>query len=84
MVNFLNTCFGTITLSSNRYDLIEYLQSLALQPDNIWIRALVVRTAQQTIGVQLATQQLRVLRVLQERGWARHQENKRVTVLGVS
>ena len=48
------------------------------------MRAKVVRAAQQTIGVNLATQQLRVLRVLQEKGWLLDQEHKKVTVLGVS
>ena len=48
---------------------IEYLQCRAMQLDNIWIRAQVVKTAQLTIGVKLATQQLRAHRVLQEKGW---------------
>ena len=48
------------------------------------MRVRVVRIAQQTIGVKLATQQLRVLRVLQEKGWLLDQEHKKVTVLGVS
>ena len=63
---------------------IEYLQCRAMQLDNIWIRAQVVKTAQLTIGVKLATQQLRAHRVLQEKGWPLDQEHKKVTVLGVS
>ena len=62
---------------------IEQLQSRA-QLDNIWIRAKVVRTAPQTIGAKLATQQLRAHRVLQEQWWPLDQEHEKVTVLGVS
>ena len=62
---------------------IEYLQS-RVRLDNIWIRPVVVKTVQQTIGVHSTTQQPRAHRVLQEKGWSQDQEHKQVTVVGVS